>query len=321
MSALLTCSQGHHWWEPFSDGPERGPGPTSSCPRCGEVLGMPERAPVPVRVSLPLLPPPAAQGVHGTLNVELNVAGTVLPLEMSVPAGPTHPVELLPVFRQMAESLINLGVRAVEAEGKRVSCQKACGACCRQIVPISEFEARHLRDVVAQMPEPRRAEVRARFAEARKRLEAGGLLEKLLHPERFSDDALRPLGIDYFAQGVPCPFLDGESCSIYAERPISCREYLVTSPAVNCVRPTPETIRCLPLAGKVSSALTLLEADPNGRFVRWVPLIIVLEWADTHPDETPARPGPDWLRDFFQRLITRRKPAQETPDGTGAQPR
>ncbi len=43
----------------------------------------------------------------------------------------------------------------------------------------------------------------------------------------------------YFHLGIACPFLEDESCSIHADRPISCREYLVTSPAVNCADPKP----------------------------------------------------------------------------------
>ena len=39
--------------------------------------------------------------------------------------------------------------------GVRVSCRAGCGACCRQLVPIAEAEARRIRDLVEAMPEPR----------------------------------------------------------------------------------------------------------------------------------------------------------------------
>ena len=50
----------------------------------------------------------------------------------------------------------------VAARGEAISCKAGCGACCRQLVPVSETEAHHLRDVVEAMPEPRRAAVTAR---------------------------------------------------------------------------------------------------------------------------------------------------------------
>jgi Fe-S-cluster containining protein len=236
------------------------------------------------------------------ITVELSIAGTRLKGQIPVSTGPTRPRELLPVFRGLAESVIAIGVKAVEDEGQAVSCKKGCGACCRQLVPISECEAYQLRDLIDGLPEPRRTEVRARFAEARRRLEEAGLLDKLLHPERFSDDELRPAGLEYFHQGIPCPFLDEESCSIHPERPIACREYLVTSPAENCARPTAETVRCVPLPVKVSGAVSRLDLDPAARFVRWVPLIVAPEWAESHPDAAPPRPGPEVLREFFDRL-------------------
>jgi Fe-S-cluster containining protein len=36
---------------------------------------------------------------------------------------------------------------------------------------------------------------------------------------------------------MPCPFLEDESCSIHPDRPLVCREYLVTSPAELCAGP------------------------------------------------------------------------------------
>jgi Fe-S-cluster containining protein len=215
------------------------------------------------------------------------------------------------VFRSLAEAIIAQTVEGDVAQGLTISCRSGCGACCRQLVPISEAETRVLRDLVDALPEAHRTEVLARFADARKRLEESGLLEKLLHPETFSDDELRPMALEYFGLGIACPFLENESCSIYTERPISCREYLVTSPAENCARPTPETIRCVKLPAKVSTAITRIGEDPKRRFVRWVPLILALEW--TSPEELPPRSGPEWLREFFQRLTGREVPPPPSP--------
>ena len=60
---------------------------------------------------------------------------------------------------------MNAVVAAAEA-GKAISCHKGCGACCRQLVPISRTEGERLVTLVDAMPEPRRAAVLARFADA-----------------------------------------------------------------------------------------------------------------------------------------------------------
>jgi Fe-S-cluster containining protein len=249
-----------------------------------------------------------------TITVNLTISGQPLEGKITVPAGPTTARQMLPVFQSLAEVVVDLGVKAVEAEGKTISCKKGCGACCRQLVPISESEARHIRDLVTEMPEPRRSAIRARFADARQRLQDTGLLDKLQQPDQFPDDQVRPMGLAYFAQHIACPFLEEESCSIYADRPIACREYLVTSPAENCARPTAETVRMVPLAGKVSNAVARLDDPRSSRFIPWVPLILAPEWADAHPEEPHARPGPELLRAVFERLAGKKEsPGENTP--------
>ena len=312
MSTLLSCPQGHKWWEPFTDCATGAHATTSSCPRCGHKLTLTPGAPSMPSATQPESISPVLRPCV-SLNVELTIMGTPVKASIPVPTDPVSPRELLPLFRDLAETIVDIGVKAVESQGKKVSCRAGCGACCRQLVPIVEDEARQLHAVIDRLPEPRRSEVRARFAEARLRLEEAGLLDALQHPERFADDELRPVGLRYFHLGIPCPFLNEESCSIYPERPIACREYLVTSCATHCAEPTPETVDCVPLAAKVSTALTRLQLEPESRFVRWVPLVLAPEWAATHPEEKPPRPGPAVMEEFFQRLLERkREPGKST---------
>jgi hypothetical protein len=142
-----------------------------------------------------------------------------------------------------------------------------------------------------------RAAVRARFAEARRRLGEAGLLRDLQDTGKVTDTGYGALNAAYFAQGIACPFLEEESCSIYEERPITCREYLVTSPAENCSRPTPENIRRAKMLIPVFNAVARWQVPSLEHFLeRWVPLILAPEWAEDHPDDSPPRPGLDLLR-------------------------
>jgi Fe-S-cluster containining protein len=260
-------------------------------------------------------PDSSAQTV--TANVNLNLSGTPVVVEITVPLAPFPLPMLLPTFRSLAETIVDQAVENTKSEALTISCRSGCGACCRQLVPISEVEARLIRDLVRDFPEPRRSTVLARFVEARRRLEEAGLLEMLLRPETFSDGQLRPIGLSYFAQGIPCPFLENESCSIYDERPIACREYLVTSPAEHCAKPSQETVHCVELAAKVSRAVNRIGHDPGRRSIPWVPLMLALEWAESHPDELLPRPGPEWLREFFSLLTGRDIPPPTVADSTG----
>ena len=60
-------------------------------------------------------------------------------------------------------------------------------------------------------------------------------------------------------------------------------------------------MRIVPLAGKPSNVIANLGEAATGR-VRWAPLVLALEWAESHPDETPPRPTEEILKEFFTRL-------------------
>jgi Fe-S-cluster containining protein len=246
----------------------------------------------------------------------LNLAGRRVELELTVPAAPVRPSVVLPVLQGLWATVEAGLVEDVERQGKRISCGPGCGACCRQLVPISPIEARHLADLVQELPEPRRTSVRARFNDAIGRLREAGLLEALCRPEGLDPDDRVPLGMDYFRRGIPCPFLEHESCSIHADRPLACREYLVTSPAENCASPTRDTVECVPLPLRLSGALGRFASSAVSGTTTWVPLVLATEWAQDHPDPTPARPGPEWVTLLFRELTGKEIPAPRAEGGS-----
>jgi Fe-S-cluster containining protein len=241
------------------------------------------------------------------VRVGMKVWDDEVEMEMTLPAGPARLESLLPVFQRVADSLVGLATERAGAEGRVVSCRKGCGACCRQIVPISEIEARRIGRLVEELPEPRRQEVRARFERARERLAEAGLLSKLENREGFVEGEIASFGLAYFSLSIPCPFLEQESCSIHADRPISCREYLVTSPAVNCADPKPGTIDQVELPAKIWTVLARAgSAGPPARFIPWVPLVLAPDWASAHPDASEPRPVEEVFRGVFSELAGRK---------------
>ena len=120
--------------------------------------------------------------------------------------------------------------------GVATSCRAGCAACCRQLVPIAPLEARRLRQVVNEMNPAKRLATLTRFAKARSRLDAAGLLDLLADPAAVPADGLEMLGRQYLAENVACPFLVDERCSIYTDRPAACRGHAVTSPPSECSR-------------------------------------------------------------------------------------
>jgi len=250
-------------------------------------------------------------------TIEMAVAGRKIRLEVSAPVGPTRVVDLLPLVNSLVDSFAAITVEKSEESGGKISCKKGCAACCRQLIPMTEFEARRISELVDGMPEPRRSEMVARFEAARKKVQDAGLERELLETEANGRAEHLALALKYFRFGIACPFLENEMCSIYSDRPIPCREYLVTTPAENCRELKPGTVKSIRCQENFASIISRVAEDPATPRRTQIPLIFAREWAADHPDEPPTRPGTELLREFFHYLTEKEIPETEEPGEGG----
>lgn len=262
-----------------------GAGPDGS----GESGAAPSPGIAPVRLSTD----DTSDGPLATGAATLVLSGEPVAFELTVPAGPTTVEAVLPVVQGLSSLLAGRAAARSAAEGRAVTCKAGCGACCRQLVPLAAAEARRLAAVVAALPEPRQSLVRERFAAAVTAVEATGLMDRLTDPVERDPQA----GRAYFRLGIACPFLEDEACSIHPDRPLSCREYLVTSPAEVCRELNVEGVERLTLEGDPS--LAVLKADPRAG---WLPLIYALVYDQAAPPSPRDRTGPEILAEVLGRL-------------------
>jgi len=64
------------------------------------------------------------------------------------------------------------------------------------------------------------------------------------------------------------------------------------------------------VAGPIWPAVARLEPEKGSRFIRWVPLILALEFAADAEPEPPAKTGKEWTEEFFRRISRDEKPQQ-----------
>ncbi len=258
--------------------------------------------------------PPDAPQV-ASANLRLRVGNLTVQGRITVATGPVKPQAVLPALQNLVNAVVAASEQELADTGYSVSCKAGCGACCRQPVPISAPEAYFIRDLVEAMPEPRRTAVKARFSAARERLQAAGLHDAAMHLGQMSVPDLQRLDAAYFDLGLACPFLEDESCSIHADRPLICREYLVTSPAERCARPHAGGIERVAIP-KLSLLLHPIGATAKGDST--MALSVALDWADAHPDTLPLHKGTDWVQYFLSRLGG--LPASSAPPPPPAKP-
>lgn len=226
-----------------------------------------------------------------------------LEVPIQVPADPVPSTEVLPTVHRLQDALVDAAQQRAARDGRAISCGRGCAACCRQPVALVDVEARALAALVERLPEPRRSTVRARFADALRRLDDAGLKTPLADAgaRGAHGPAVRTLSLEAFALGIACPFLEDEACSIYADRPLACRQHLVTTPAAWCAEPGKGQIAALPTMS-LSAALQSWHDDARRPRRRWVPLALALEWAAAHAAPAERQTGPAWIERLLKAL-------------------
>lgn len=240
------------------------------------------------------------------VNLTMTIGNRTLEVRLPMPAGPVLWRETLPGWRVLMQGLTAVAIEQAKDEGRGVSCKAGCGACCRQLVPLAPAEAHALIKLIAELPEPRRTEVTARFAAARAQLAAAGLWDRLtkLAPKPGDPEAGR-LSLAFFKQAIACPFLENESCSIHPERPLACREFLVSTDPVHCREPGLQKVEAIALKAHLSSAFSRAQ---GGGELHYVALPALLEWAETNPEPATRYPTATIVSEVLRQLSGRPPP-------------
>lgn len=242
--------------------------------------------------------PPARQfAVH---RVELMTPDGPIRGRVQVDMGPMRIAELVPTATELTQVLGMKAQQRVERFGMKISCRAGCGACCRQMVPVSPPEAYFIADRIARTGDLERAHLLRKFDRIEAHLASLDMVPPLLDAE-VNSSPVRALNRTYFALQMPCPFLVEESCSIHADRPVACRDYNVTSPASNCRDPYTFPVEVVPMPMPLSLALARVFAELTGTEPTLIPLTLVPRWVREHP-EWRERTWPGL--ELFQKFMT-----------------
>jgi Fe-S-cluster containining protein len=226
-------------------------------------------------------------------NIHLNMLGEMRVFPVTVRLGKRVPLDLLTAARELTMQAIAVVIEQARTEGRVISCKVGCGVCCRQLVPISVVEAQALADLVSALPPEQQRKIHERFSDALSRLESARILvtslpkgQRALRVEMQGEVSqqtiVAELGKRYFLQGIPCPFLENESCSVYPDRPLICREYHVSSPSENCAKLYRVKIDRVQPPLRMSNVLARTISRISTTFSLTNPLVLPLECAEVN---------------------------------------
>ena len=206
--------------------------------------------------------------------------------------------DLLPVHRQISDSLTQAIVARELGAGESVSCHKGCSSCCKRLyVEVTDAEAYRLMDVIHGLPSDHRARIEARFESHHSRIIEAGLFDSMMTMQLYDDNRLA-LSTEFYELGIACPFLEDDACSIYQERPLACREYLVSSPVIECSRPQNGKI-CRVEFPNASVGYAMHMTQNLRDDAQLVPLALLPYWLSQHPEPPAYASGIELLAKSF----------------------
>ena len=106
--------------------------------------------------------------------------------------------------------------------------------------------------------------------------------DKSLNANTISEQQLMEIAEWYFNKKLPCSFLKDELCTIYAQRPIACREYLVAGSVLQCRAKDDDAARKVRVPVLIANALTFLADDLEHRGQERVAVPCLFDWHETN---------------------------------------
>lgn len=217
-------------------------------------------------------------------HIHLAAGGREAVVAIRVTEKPMLLMDLMPVAYALSDALTRITKKKVRASGQCIACDKCeTPACCRYLVALSTIEAAYLaRKLLCEQPYKARG-----FA--KKCRDRSQLLDDKIsefsqnYPETQPQPAeyVKQLEKWYATQQLDCAFLVNKQCSLYADRPLVCREWHVADLASHC-RPTgvaPRHLIAAPLS--LSDVLAETASHYSGRN-ELVLLPAVVGWYERH---------------------------------------
>ena len=170
-------------------------------------------------------------------HIHLATGGREVVVTIRVTEKPMLLMDLMPVAQAFSDALTQIVRKKVHASGQCIACDKCeTPTCCRYLVALSTIEAAYLaRKLIYE--QPYKARGFAKKCRDRSRLLDDTIPE---FSQNYPETQHHPAGYVtqlerwYATQKLDCTFLVNKRCSLYADRPLVCRQWHVADSARHC---------------------------------------------------------------------------------------
>ncbi len=168
------------------------------------------------------------------INLDLDILGEPLHFRIAAWERPAKLSDIVPLARIISSEIREVLERTIISNGGRIPCKQGCTVCCHYLVLLSTPEALRMLEEVIHLPPKQYGDVMESCSMMAKSVQE--YISKSIAPcDTIVTSAQQKKFADwYFRQKKPCVFLHNESCSIYEQRPLVCREHLVGGTVSSC---------------------------------------------------------------------------------------
>lgn len=214
--------------------------------------------------------------------------------------------ELVHICRQLADMIVEKVIQHRQQTASPTACKKGCSHCCHYMIPLSSAEAFRLDEEIQALPRDRkRKAIRSMLVAARRVLEYR--VPKLVaegHSEELQTPNLLVISDWFNSLHLPCPFLTDNSCRIYANRPIACREHLATGNPFGCKTTSKKIASVVEMPISIAEVLNEVSNRLEGTESESVILPVAIVWCNentiraekTYPAKTLVNTLSDCLK-------------------------
>ena len=214
--------------------------------------------------------------------LELDISGEPVYFRIGAADGQAKLADIVPAARLLSTKIVQAVQRNLSRGGIAVPCREGCAVCCDYLVFVSVPETFRLMAEATMMPLERCGDMAQSCSQAAQPVHEY-LSEHIVGNESPRWDIVTAQQVKefsdwYVTEKLPCPFLHGGLCTIYEQRPIICREHLVTGSASPCRIDGMDDKRKVRMPVRISNALKALSSELEGTIEESVVLPCVFEW-------------------------------------------
>lgn len=212
------------------------------------------------------------------INLDLDILGEPLHFRIAAWERPAKLSDIVPLARIVSCEICEALERTIIRNGGRIPCQKGCTVCCHYLVLLSTPEALHLLEEMMHLPLKQCGDVIKSCSMMAKSVQRYISKAIASYDTNITFDQRKKFADWYFRQKKPCVFLHNNSCSIYEQRPLACREHLVGGTVSSCsVKGADEGYKVnMPIS--IRQALKTLTCNLNFTMQESIVLPCIFDW-------------------------------------------